>query len=55
MSPNVIQPFLICILGGLGFYLQSILYPLLELLFEADLPLHVVVAAFFDVLFMWWV
>jgi len=53
MSPNVVQPFKICILGGLGFHIQSILYPLLELLFEADLPLCVVVAAVFDDVFMW--
>jgi hypothetical protein len=53
MSLNVVQPFQILILGGLGFHLQSILYPLLELLFEADLPLSVVVAAVFDDIFMW--
>jgi hypothetical protein len=53
MSPNVVQPFQICILGGMGFHLNSILYPLLELLFEADLPLSVVVAAVFDDVFMW--
>ena len=53
MSPNVVQPFQICILGGLGFHIQSILYPLLELLFEADLPLCVVVAAVFDDVTMW--
>ena len=53
MSPNMVEPFLICILGGLGFHLQSILYLLLELLFEADLPLRVVVAAVFDGIVMW--
>ncbi len=53
MSLNMVEPFLICFLGGLGFHLQSILYPLLELLFEADLPLRVVVAAVFDDIVMW--
>ena len=43
MNP-IVQPFLTCILGCLG-HLQSILYPLLELLLEADFPLHVVVVA----------
>jgi hypothetical protein len=55
MRPIVLQLFLTCLLRGLGCHLQSILYPLLELLLEAEYPLHVVVAAFFDVLFMWWV
>jgi hypothetical protein len=49
----VLQPFLTCLLGGLGCHLQSILYPLLELLLEADLTLHVMLAAFFDVVVMW--
>jgi len=53
MSPNVVRPFLACMLDGLGFHLQSILYPLLKLLFEADLPLRVVVAAVFDDIVMW--
>ena len=53
MRPIVLEPFLTCLLGGLGCHLQSIMYPLLELLLEADLPLNVVVAAYFDVLFMW--
>ena len=53
MSPNVVRPFLAYILDGFGFHLQSILYPLLELLFEADLPLRVVVDAVFDEIDMW--